>query len=398
MLKNIVLKTFFAATVLFGTSSALAQYLAPQNLDVVSGLVQIIVNGGGGNDIYVDDNYVGVANVFGEYDWNSAGAANGYHSAYDCYYVTPAQQCDYNGYDSANGLYDAYECTQPANVYTCDSPVYFNVQTQLLDPKVFNATWYLQNYPDLAAALGGNLRLATNHWYNNGIQEGRQGILTFQASQYLPMYPDLVAAFGASNYQAAITHFVQFGSNEGRAGLFALRSEVFNASWYLQNYPDLQAAYGSNTTGVTQHWLLHGLNEGRQGSMTFSTQQYLAMYKDLTAAFGATNYTAALRHYISNGLSEGRAGLYVTRAQVFNPTWYLQKYPDLQAAFGTNTTLATQHWIQYGVKEGRQGSPTFWSQAYLANYADLRAAFGTNYAAAIQHYILYGINEGRHGL
>ena len=37
----------------------------------------------------------------------------------------------------------------------------------------------------------------------------------------------------------------------------------------------------------------------------------------------------------------------------FNETQYLANYADLQAAFGTNGDLATQHFITNGFAEGR---------------------------------------------
>jgi hypothetical protein len=39
----------------------------------------------------------------------------------------------------------------------------------------------------------------------------------------------------------------------------------------------------------------------------------------------------------------------------------------------------------------------FHTRQYLDLYPDLRAAFGTNYAAALNHYLTLGINEGRRG-
>ncbi len=84
--------------------------------------------------------------------------------------------------------------------------------------------------------------------------------------------------------------------------------------------------------------------------------------------------------------------------RVFDPVYYLNKYADLQKAYGNDLTKARQHWIKYGIREGRQGSPSFNPAHYLSNYTDLTRAFGgNNYQAAIQHWINYGINEKRRG-
>ena len=48
--------------------------------------------------------------------------------------------------------------------------------------------------------------------------------------------------------------------------------------------------------------------------------------------------------------------------------------------------------------EGRRASSTFDVQYYLATYADLQAAFGAGgYSTAFDHWLIYGIAEGRNG-
>lgn len=78
--------------------------------------------------------------------------------------------------------------------------------------------------------------------------------------------------------------------------------------------------------------------------------------------------------------------------------FYLTRYGDLAAAFGSNFPAAVDHWIAQGLPvEGRRAALAFDVQFYLATYADLRAAFGTNFTAAIDHWIVNGITEGRKG-
>ena len=85
-----------------------------------------------------------------------------------------------------------------------------------------------------------------------------------------------------------------------------------------------------------------------------------------------------------------------TRLDVLDPVFYLNTYPDLKAAFGTDTGAAQNHWITYGIQEGRQSSAAFSVKDYLARYPDLINAFGgTNYRAALDHWLAYGKKEGR---
>lgn len=80
---------------------------------------------------------------------------------------------------------------------------------------------------------------------------------------------------------------------------------------------------------------------------------------------------------------------------VFDPTYYSNKYSDLKTAFGTNATKLLQHFVTYGMKEGRQACEWFNVEIYKSNYTDLQKAFGSDLVSYYKHYINYGFNEGR---
>lgn len=80
---------------------------------------------------------------------------------------------------------------------------------------------------------------------------------------------------------------------------------------------------------------------------------------------------------------------------VFDASYYYNTYPDVAAAFGMNEAKLFDHFVNYGVKEGRSASAEFNPQAYRQRYADLQQAFGNNMASYCTHYINYGRNEGR---
>ena len=82
-------------------------------------------------------------------------------------------------------------------------------------------------------------------------------------------------------------------------------------------------------------------------------------------------------------------------APVFDPAYYLAKYPDLKSAYGDDVNKALSHFVNYGMKEGRQGSAEFEVNAYKAKYKDLKDAFGDNLPRYYIHYILAGKSEGR---
>jgi hypothetical protein len=146
--------------------------------------------------------------------------------------------------------------------------------------------------------------------------------------------------------------------------------------------------------------------------------------------------------------ANARSSLQDPRLMVLDAQFYLNKYPDLLKAFGPNNLeAAKQHWLNYGIKEGRQSSFAFSLPAYQAKnpgilwdrnirtyeavlnyyvtqgyketpdttpldtpfdmpigfdpdfyrqyYPDLAKAFGTNFGALTRHWREYGSREGR---
>lgn len=82
---------------------------------------------------------------------------------------------------------------------------------------------------------------------------------------------------------------------------------------------------------------------------------------------------------------------------VFDADYYYNTYPDVAAAIGNNTEALLNHFVTFGVGEGRSASAEFNPQAYRARYADLQQAFGNDMAAYCRHYVNYGKQEGRNG-
>lgn len=82
---------------------------------------------------------------------------------------------------------------------------------------------------------------------------------------------------------------------------------------------------------------------------------------------------------------------------VFDADYYYETYSDVAAACGNNEAALFNHFVNFGVKEGRSASASFNPQAYRQRYADLQQAFGSDMAAYCKHYVNYGSKEGRNG-
>lgn len=130
--------------------------------------------------------------------------------------------------------------------------------SQTVDPKVFDANFYANNYSDLRQAFGYNEAQLYNHWTTYGIKEGRISSQVFDVKYYLANNQDLINAFGATNYAAAYNHFRIYGMSEGRTG-----SANFNLGIYKSRYNDLVNAYGNNNKAYYNHYLIYGIAEGR---------------------------------------------------------------------------------------------------------------------------------------
>ena len=105
----------------------------------------------------------------------------------------------------------------------------------------------------------------------------------------------------------------------------------------------------------------------------------------------------------------------------FNSKRYADEYCDLRAAFGYNHDALWQHYVNFGMKEGRAAystdgeratgttaqaaatvpaggiltSENFDSVRYANDYRDLRCAFGYDHGALWNHYLTFGKREGR---
>lgn len=80
---------------------------------------------------------------------------------------------------------------------------------------------------------------------------------------------------------------------------------------------------------------------------------------------------------------------------VFDADYYYNTYTDLQTTIGLDADKLFDHFVQFGLWEGRSGSSEFNLRAYMKNNQDLLSAFGADYGAYCRHYIDSGRNEGR---
>jgi hypothetical protein len=140
--------------------------------------------------------------------------------------------------------------------------------------------------------------------------------------------------------------------------------------------------------------LIQSLGEAEDREIdTFDEDGYLDRYPDLRAAFG-NNGQAATLHFIQFGFAEGRTDPPEGLPKGFNGLQYIASHEDLIEVLGVDLAAGEQHYLNFGAAEER-AIDTFNEEQYLANYPDLQAAFGNDTAAATAHYIRFGFDEDR---
>ncbi|MDD4849702.1 MAG: SH3 domain-containing protein [Gemmiger sp.] len=118
-------------------------------------------------------------------DSYSNGWAHSYYGNYEGYIST--------SYVSGLG---GYTYTAPTNNYNYNNnsgTTWYNGNNYA---NVYDYRYYAATYPDLVAVLGTDPNALIAHFVNSGMNEGRQGISSFNVYSYRNEHPDLSSQFG----------------------------------------------------------------------------------------------------------------------------------------------------------------------------------------------------------
>ena len=149
--------------------------------------------------------------------------------------------------------------------------------------RLFDALWYLERYPDVAAAGEDPLW----HYLMHGATEGRDPHPLFDGKWYIGQTGDL-----AGSGLSPLGHYVMQGA---AAGLDP--HPLFDTDWYLAQNPDVAAA----RINPLYHFWKMGAAAGRDPHPLFDTSWYLEQNPDV-----ARTGDNALYHYLVHGWKEGR--------------------------------------------------------------------------------------------
>ncbi|MEM7647917.1 MAG: Ig-like domain-containing protein [Cyanobacteria bacterium P01_A01_bin.70] len=123
----------------------------------------------------------------------------------------------------------------------------------------------------------------------------------------------------------------------------------------------------------------------------FDETDYLNDNPDVAAAVQQGVYNYGFEHFVLFGIKEGRAP-----SDWFDADYYLAQNADVAAAVSRGETTAIEHFLLFGHLENRDPSAAFDASDYLLNNPDVKAAVDAGLIdSAFEHYLESGAEEGR---
>jgi beta-N-acetylglucosaminidase len=370
-------------------------------------------------------------------------------------------------------------CPDPGGAFAAAPATNSNTIPSSLRDQVFDPEYYRTAHKDLNDAYGTDEEALYDHFINHGISEGRQAHPAFDIKYYLSSNSDLKAAFG-KDYKKGMSHFVTIGYKEGRP---TAKPADLGENFYAKitstkaqknlTVDGINVVIYEDSTAAAQVWnfvrqddgsykiinmkdgksVLHVDNASSASETnviisgdTDSDAQLWFVYKNggsyilkpqcadlraLDVHNGGTANKTKLQIYTVDGTpaqnfkitetaaptssdtsdttsgseitvtdegSTGMCGVTIGNAQkklVFDYVYYGNRYPDLKSAFNGDATKLYEHYLNYGISEGRQAHPAFDVKYYLSQNSDLKDTFGTDYARGVRHYVNIGYKEKR---
>ncbi|MEM9767541.1 MAG: hypothetical protein AAF892_06655, partial [Cyanobacteria bacterium P01_D01_bin.71] len=123
----------------------------------------------------------------------------------------------------------------------------------------------------------------------------------------------------------------------------------------------------------------------------FDETDYLSDNPDVAAVVQQGVYNYGFEHFVLFGMDEGRAP-----SDWFDADYYLSQNADVAAAVSRGETTAISHFLNFGHRENRDPSALFDASDYLLNNPDIKAVVdGGLLDSAFDYYIEFGAEDGR---
>ena len=329
------------------------------------------------------------------------------HGGITVYMTRTSNTCPYGGESVSSGTCNtqrvAYAQSVGADYYVS---IHLNSFT---NSSAHGAEVYYpnQNYrPDLSANGQELAQSILNQLLDLGLTAHQGGLLSPNSADYT--YPD--------GSKADYMQVVRLCKTAGICGILVEHAYLSNTSDFenfLSSDAKLKKLGEADAAGIISYLENADIQQpttvynGVDYSAVYNYDYYLNRYPDLKAAYNG-DPEALLAHFVSCGMAEGRQA-----SENFDVVSYRNRYPDLRKAYGDNLKLYYLHYISSGQKEGRlatncsemQGYLTVYNGVdysavydynyYINQYPDLKKAYAWNEYELLQHFVACGMAEGR---
>lgn len=260
---------------------------------------------------------------------------------------------------------------------------------------LFDAEWYLNRYPDVAAS--GLSPLV--HYLLVGAHSDRDPHPLFDAAWYRRAYPSRPRSKPALiDYLEADTHsvrqpnplfdrrwYIDTYKGETPPGVDALTHYVtvgaargfhphpmFSPAWYCENNPDAARHAG----GALAHFLHVGRFAGRDPHPLFDTRYYV---RNTPAA--AQDESGPVAHYLLQPIDSA-----ASPHPLFDPRWYVACNPEVKE----RNIAPLAHLLGYGLWENRDPHPLFETAWYVSQNPQSVGSL----RHPLEHYLSVGVRNG----
>jgi hypothetical protein len=211
----------------------------------------------------------------------------------------------------------------------------------------------------------------------------------FDEDYYLYTYTDVAESVAQGDFASGYQHFVTHGLDEGRNP-----SVLYSEKHYLANQDDVAQAVAQGTfNSGLQHFLLQGHRENRDPSAYFDQGDYLTRNGDVAIAIQNQEVHSAFEHYVRFGVDELGRLPDSPAAAVFNESFYLQVNPAVAEAIAMDASLndGFDHFVSVGQLENLAPSLQLDLDSYLTNNPEAQAAVSAgNFVSAFDHFVQVG--------
>ncbi len=252
---------------------------------------------------------------------------------------------------------------------------------------IVDPLWYRAFYPIVESLLGPD-DTPEEIYRQFGQKLGHSPNPYFHELWYLAQNQDVQKTAANGDIESGFSHYCQHGHQE-RAPHW-----LFNPDYYAKQFADRYGrALQPETDGDPYtHFLRSGQHEGISGHWLFDPAAYEAL--------SPYNVVCAMQVDGPFSVFMSRLGLEQPEhaaSNFFNPAWYLQRYPEVEAGIASGAwTSGLEHYLTNGMPAVYDPSPLFSEHAYITAYEDVRAAIASNKIRnGYEHYRLHGWREKR---